>query len=70
MKIEATPAHVIQPILWNVLILASAMTATVAKNDHHTEQAACSERALMAIETPRIPDPLTKTKLPMDISKL
>jgi len=39
IKIEAKPAQVIQPIFWNVLMLARAMTAMVARNDHQTVQA-------------------------------
>jgi hypothetical protein len=39
MKIEAKPAQVIQPIFWNVLMLARMITTMVARNDHQTVQA-------------------------------
>lgn len=63
MKIEKNPAHVSQPMEWNLRTLAQAATTMVARNDHHTVQAACVERALRPVETPRMPDPVQRIYL-------
>jgi len=60
MKMERKPAQVSQPIFWNLRMEAQAVTTTVARNDHQTVQAACSESALRPMETPRIPEPLQR----------
>jgi hypothetical protein len=62
-KIDAHPAQVAHPRLWKVRMLATEAVTTVARKDHQTVQAAWVDSVLMPMDTPRIPDPETSTKL-------
>jgi hypothetical protein len=57
VKMDTKPAQVRMPMLWNFRTDAVAATTTVAIKDHQTVHAACVDKALRPIDTPRIPDP-------------
>lgn len=63
LKMDTNPTQVGQPRVWNLRMLATLAAIMVAKNDHQTLHAACIERALIAIETPRIPPPVQRIQL-------
>jgi len=69
-KMDIKPAQVSHATLWNVRTLAAAMTTTVARKDHHTVQAAWVERALRPMDTPRMPEPVQRTYLNIQISTI
>ena len=60
-KMEMKPAQVSQPIWWNLRAEAQVTTRMVATKENQTVQAPWVERALRAMETPRIPEPVQRT---------
>ena len=67
---EAEPIQVIQPRLWNFGRLAPRATAMKVMNDHHTVQAAWSERAFKPVATPRILVPTARIQLQRTFSSV
>lgn len=61
VKMDMKPAQVSQPMLWNLRTDAQRATNTVATKLNHTVQAPCVDKALKAIETPKIPAPAQRT---------
>lgn len=63
LKMDTKPTQVGHPRVWNLRMLATLETTMVARNDHQTLHTAWFERALIAIETPRIPPPVQRIQL-------
>jgi hypothetical protein len=61
MKTERNPTSVTQLSFSNLRIQATKEMKMVARNDHHTVQAPCVDKAFIPMEVPRMPEPAERT---------